>query len=225
VVLDELEHFRARLEGVFEKVPGAVTVVLHPNFTALCIAAPWLPLARAVSAPAGRRYFAGWFARGEIHVLVPEALERRAADTPGSRAALRLSPHHEYAHLVLGANNPALPPPFTLPAFLSYARSAWLCEGAAAHFSNQSPHLRPALVRRLREGRRPSFPPSPRDATLLGGTVFSLLQREHGARACVALAAGPVREGGRPALEEAFGRPLAAIERAWRHHLRDFTAP
>ncbi len=224
LVLDDLEDFRGRLEGVFERVPGGITVVLHPNLATLSLAAPWLPLARAVSAPAGRRYFAGWFARGEIHVLTPEALEQRAASTPGSREALRRSPRHEYAHLVLGANNPSLPPPFTPKTFLRYARSAWLCEGAAAHFSGQVGPLRPAVARRLREGGRPSFPPSSRDATVLGGTVFSLLERERGSRACVALAGASVRDAGRPALEELFGRPLAGVERDWREYLDGFTA-
>lgn len=224
LVLDDLEDFRAGLEGVFDRVPGGITVVMHPNEMALSLAAPWLPLARAVAAPAGRRYFAGWFARGEIHVLAPDALERRASSTPGSREALRRSPRHEYAHLVLGANNPALPPPFTPSTFRRYVRAAWLCEGAAAHFSGQVPHLRAAIVRRLREGGRPSFPPSPRDATVLGGTVFSLLQREEGTPACVALAASPVPNGGRPALEGAFQAPLANVERSWKDYLAGFTA-
>ncbi len=223
-VLDDLEHCRARLEGLFERVPGGVTVVIHPHPLALALAAPWLPLARLVSAPAGRRYFAGWFAGGEIHVLAPEALEARASGVPGSREAMRRSPRHEYAHLVLGANNPALPPPFTPATFRRYVRAAWLCEGGAAHFSGQVRHLRSAVARRLREGPRPSFPPSARDATVLGGTVFSLLEREHGAAACVALAGTPVHDGGRPALEAAFGRPLASVGRSWEDHLASFTA-
>lgn len=224
LVLDDLEDFRAKLEGIFAQVPGGITVVIHPNELALALAAPWLPLARAVAAPAGRRYFAGWFARGEIHVLTPEALDRRASDTPGSREALRRSPRHEYAHLVLGANNPSLPPPFTPSTFRRYVRAAWLCEGGAAHFSGQVPHLRAAIVRRLREGGRPSFPPSPRDAPVLGGTVFSLLQREVGTPACVSLAASPVQGGGGPALEHAFQSPVAAIERLWLDYLAGFTA-
>lgn len=223
-MLDDLEDFRARLESIFDTAPGGVTVVIHPHELALSLAAPWLPLARAVSAPAGRRYFAGWFARGEIHVLAPKALEARASGTPGSREALRRSPRHEYAHLVLGANNPLLPPPFTPATFRRYVRSAWLCEGAAAHFSGQVPHLRAAVVRRLREGGRPSFPPSSRDATVLGGTVFSLLQRERGTPSCVALAVSSTREGSRSAIEEAFGGPFASVEREWRSYLEDFRA-
>ena len=41
-------------------------------------------------------------------------------------------------------------------------------------------HLRPAIARRLRERASPSFPPTARDAALLGGTVFDLLSRESG---------------------------------------------
>ncbi|HEX8066055.1 MAG TPA: hypothetical protein VF520_05975 [Thermoleophilaceae bacterium] len=217
-VLEALELFRERLAAAFETTPGEVAVVIHPQPLALAMAHPWLPLARALSAPAGRRYMAGWFARGEIHVLSPAALEERASAVPGSREALMLTPLHEYAHLVVGANNPAVPPPFTPRSFLRYARSAWLCEGAATHLAGQVPHLRPAIARRLREGSRPSFPPSARDAPLLGGTVFALLEEGAGPEACVELAARRP-ERGRAAIEQAFARPLAEVERHWRERL------
>ena len=54
-------------------------------------------------------------------------------------------------------------------SFSRYVRWAWLCEGAAVHFSGQGSYLRAAVARRLHEGDRPAFPPSARDATLLGG--------------------------------------------------------
>ena len=154
--------------------------MLHPRAAALTLAHPWLPLARMVAAPASRRYFAGWFTEADIHVLSPPALERRASKVPGSREALLLSPLHEYSHLVIGANNPDLPPPFSPAAFRRYVRWAWLCEGGAVWLSGQTPYLRAAIVRRLREGGRPEFPPSARDAMLLGGTIFSMLEREAG---------------------------------------------
>lgn len=223
-VLDALEDFRVRLEPLFQRVPGGVTVVLHTHFAALSLAHPWLPLARLASAPAGRRYFAGWFARGEIHVLTPDAAERRASAVPGSREVLRRSPHHEYAHLVLGENNPALPPPFTPATFRRYVRVAWLCEGAATHFSGQSRHLRAAVSRRLKEGPRPAFPPSARDATLLGGTVFGLLRDERGQEACAALAVSDPDDTGIAELKHAFGRPLPDVERSWRDYLDGFGA-
>ena len=223
-VLDDLESFRAELEGVFERAPGEVAVVIHPRPLMLALAAPWLPLARAVSAPAGRRYFAGWFAQGEIHVLAPSALERRASGVPGSRSALLRSPRHEYAHLVLGANNPSLPPPFGLSTFRRYVRMAWLCEGAAAHLAGQVPHMRAAIARRLREGGRPAFPPDARDALVLGGTVFALLERERGLGACAELARTPEGSRSRKAIESAFGRPAASVERGWTDYLAALTS-
>ena len=223
-VLDDLEGFRAALEGVFETVPGEVSVIIHPRPLMLALAAPWLPLARAVSAPAGRRYFAGWFAHGEIHVLAPAALERRASRVPGSRDALLRSPRHEYAHLVLGANNPSLPPPFGIATFRRYVRMAWLCEGAATHYAGQVPHMRAAIARRLREGGRPPFPPAARDALVLGGTVFGMLERERGSRACVELARTSEKAGSRKAIEAAFGRPAASVERDWVDYLAALTA-
>jgi hypothetical protein len=223
-VLASLEVLRDELDGVFEQTPGEVAVVLHPRPWALTLAHPWLPVARFVAAPASRRYFAGWFGEREIHVLSPPALERRASGVPGSRQALLLSPRHEYAHVVVGANNPDLPPPFSPSAFRRYVRWAWLCEGAAAWLSGQTAHLRAAIVRRLREGGRPAFPPDARDAMLLGGTIYDLLEREHGARAAAALATSPLDRGPRSVLVDAFGRQLAAVERDWRDSLDSLTA-
>jgi hypothetical protein len=223
-VLDELETFRERMEEMFDRTPGEVAVIIHPRPVMLALAHPWLPLARMAAAPASRRYLAGWFAREEIHVLAPEALERRASAVEGSREALLLTPQHEYAHLVIGLSNPDLPPPFTPATFRRYLRRAWLCEGAAAWLSGQARHLRAAVMRRLREGGRPEFPPSARDAPLLGGTLFALLDEEAGPEAAVALAATRDSVRDRPAIERAFGRPAASVERDWREYVESFSA-
>jgi hypothetical protein len=223
-VLDALESFRAKLDGLFERTPYEVAVVLHPRPLMLALAQPWLPVARIVAAPASRRYFAGWFTSHEIHVLAPPALEQRASGVEGSREALLLTPQHEYAHLVVGANNPDLPPPFTVGSFRRYVRWAWLCEGAATHFSGQTPHLRAAIVRHLHEAGRPELPPPARDAQLLGGTVFSLLEREAGPGAPVALAMTRDSTSPRRALEGVFGRSLPAVARDWRDYLESLRA-
>jgi hypothetical protein len=222
-VLGDLEEFRASLEGLFESVPRGVSVVMHPRPLMLALAAPWLPLARVVSAPAGRRYFAGWFKREEIHVLAPAALEQRASGVPGSREALLRSPRHEYAHIVLGANNESLPPPFGLRTFRRYVRMAWLCEGAASWLAGQVPHLRAAIARRLREGGRPAFPPAARDALVLGGTVFAMLEKEAGPRACAELARAPESTDSARAIAAAFGRPVASVARGWVDYLAGLT--
>jgi hypothetical protein len=173
-----------------------------------------------LAAPAARRYMVGWFAQNEIHVLAPRVLSARAARVEGSREALLLSPLHEYAHLVVGANNPDLPPPFSIRTFARFVRWAWLSEGAATHFAGQVPHLRAAVTRRLREGARPDFPPAPRDAALLGGSVFRLLERDAGPEACAALASARLdTTSPRHAIEHAFGRPLADVEPDWRASL------
>ena len=218
-LLDTLEDFRSELAERFEKLPGEITVIVHDGPFQLTLAQPWLPLARAFAAPAARRYFAGWFSSHEIHVLSAAELAARASGVAGSREALRLTPLREYAHLVIGANNPGLPPPFTPRSFARYVRWAWLCEGAAGFFSWQVDHLRPAIARRLREGSRPAFPPSARDASLLGGTVFTLLDETVGEHACVELASTLPQEGARVAIERAFGRPFVEVEHAWRQHL------
>jgi len=217
-----LEEYRSQLEPLFETIPSGVAVVIHPHPAALALAHPWLPAARLLAAPAARRYMAGWFAQGEIHVLTPEALAARASRVGGSREALLRTPEHEYTHLVIAANNHALPPPFGVASFARYVRWAWLCEGAAVHFSGQGRHLRAAVARRLRDGARPAFPPGARDATLLGGTIFALLEGGAGPRACVELATRLDPAGPQHAIERAFERPLAEVERDWRRYLDDF---
>lgn len=224
LVLESLEQFRAEIEPLFDRMPGRIAVVLHPRPAALTLAHPWLPLARRVAAPASRRYFAGWYAEHEIHVLAVPALERRASKVPGSREALLLSPEHEFAHVVVGANNPDLPPPFSVRAFRQYVRWAWLIEGAAAWLSGQVPHLRAAIARRLHEGGRPEFPPAARDAQLLGGTLFDMLEHEAGPRGAAFLATSPLDTGPRTVLHEAFDRAAAAVERDWRAELDSLRA-
>jgi hypothetical protein len=219
-VLGALEDARVRLDEVFPRSPEELTVVLHGSPAALYMAQPFLPAARAMTAPAGRRYQVGWFGAREIHVLSPAALERRASKAEGSLEALMLAPVALYAAVVVGANNPELPPPFTGASFNRMMRWAWLAQGAAQYFGGQVPHLRAAIGRRLREGRSPSFPPSRRDAALLGGTVFDLLAREEGVDACVRLASRLNPGGHNAALEKAFhGRSLKHTDGTWRTHL------
>jgi hypothetical protein len=219
-LLDRMELFRSRLDKRFFRTPGDVAIVMHPTPLALALAQPWLPLARMATAPAARRYLAGWFAASEIHVLSPRALEKRASPLPESREALRLAPMHEYVHLVVGANNPQLPPPFNPRSFGRYLRWAWLCEGAATYFSGQSQFLRPAIVRRMREGRPPTFPPSARDAQLLGGTIFALVEEAHGPMGPVELVARLDTGGGRAAIERVFMRTPREVEPDWREYLK-----
>jgi hypothetical protein len=221
--LHELEGFRSQLAELFERVPGDISVVIHPSSTHLSLAHPSLPVARAAAAPASRRYYAGWFGRQEIHVLARDVRAARASAVPGSLEALRLAPLHEYAHVVVGANIGGLPPPFTASRFLRYAAWAWLCEGAAVYFSGQARFLRGAIARRLHEGGRPRFPPSARDAFLLGGTLFGLLERERGPHACVALASRLHPKGQRRAIEKAFLAGADEVEAEWRRYLRELT--
>ena len=122
-----------------------------------------------------------------------------------SERAMLLSPRRAYTALVVGINNPLLPPP-SRPAAVTpdLLRHAWLAQGAAQHFSGQVPFLRAAIAMRLRQGRVP-FPPGARDAPLLAGSVFDLLAGERGERACVRLATHPYRNA-RDALEDSFDR-------------------
>jgi hypothetical protein len=219
-VLYSLERLRDQLERVLPRTTGEITVVLHPGLVALSLTNPLLPLAWLQTAPAARRYVAGWAGRREIHVLTPSALAQRASNVPGSREMLELAPAALYARRVIAENNRELrqaKPPVRIALEL---RWAWLLEGGARWLAGQTEHARPAITRRLREGRRPAFPPGPRDAALLGGTVIDLLAREEGEAAAIRFVCRLHPRGARTALYEAFrGRALAHTEGAWRSHL------
>ena len=219
-VLGQLEHARSRLDERFPARVGELAVVIHGSAAQLDAAEPWLPLQRRLTAPAGRRYLVGWAAERELHVLAPRLLAQRASNVEGSLELLMLAPAALLARRYVAANHAGMPPPFGPRSFARWLRWAWLLEGAAQYFSGQVRHVRPAVTRRLRESGTPAFPPGRRDAALLGGTLFDLLAREEGERACVALACGPHRDGARGALTRAFGgRGLRHTEAAWRSHL------
>ena len=215
--LEMLEAHRSRLEQLFPRMPTNVTVVLHDSSLQLALAHPHLPLARRLAHPAGRRYVAGSFTSEELHLLAPQALRRLAAG-PESLRALTLTPERTYTQLVVGVNNELLPPPLRPSTLRGYLRLGWLSEGAAQFLSGQVPFLRAALARRLR-GRTPSFPPSVRDAALLGGSVFDPLESERGEEACVELALSADSDTAERKLERAFHSPFADIRLRWRSHL------
>jgi hypothetical protein len=218
--LDELEDLRLRLEERFDEAPGEIVVVIHPSPGWLSAAHPFLPAARLAAAPAGRRYLAGWAMATELHTLNDRALERRAAGEDSLRALLGTSARL-YAQIVLAHHNPQLPPPWGPRRFARYLRWAWLIEGGSQYFAGQAGLFRAAIGRRLAEGPEPSFPPSVRDATILGITLFDLLDREVGRHACELLVSRLRKEGPVPALELAFGVDATVIERAWRQRLAE----
>lgn len=219
-VLGSLEATRRRLDPLFPRVPAGLTVVLHDGPAGLAFTNPLLPLQWLVTAPAARRYVAGWAGRDELHLLAPAALRRRASTVPGSAAMLELSAACLYARRVIIASNRDLARLMPALRLRRELRWAWLLEGASRWFAGQTAHARPAILRRLREGGRPAFPPGVRDAPLLGGTVIDLLVREEGEAAAARLACRLHPGGPRAALAEAFGgRALVHTEGAWRSHL------
>jgi hypothetical protein len=218
--LDALEDLRLRLEDRFDDAPGGVVVVVHPSPPWLAAAHPFLPAARLAAAPAGRRYLAGWAMASELHVLNDEYLDRRAAGED-SLAALRGTAERLYAQIVIAANNTRLPPPWGPRKFWRYVRWAWLIEGGAQYFAGQTQLFRAAVNTRMRQGKAPAFPPSARDAIILGGTVFDLLERERGRDACAILVSRLRREGSVGAIELAFDAHFGDVETEWRRYLRE----
>ncbi|HEX5192956.1 MAG TPA: hypothetical protein VFW09_09150 [Solirubrobacteraceae bacterium] len=227
-VLLSLERARERLSPTFPRAPGEVTVVLHPGPIALSLSHPLLPVMWLATAPAARRYIAGWAGRDELHMLAPSALRERASNVPGSREMLALSGACLYARLTIARSNPDLHRVMTLVRLRRELRWAWLVEGSARWYGGQTAHARPAVARRLREGagmRSISFPPGVRDAPLLGGTVLDLLAAERGERAVARLCLRLPRAGARETLADAFGGVSSkALEQRWREHLQDVAA-
>ena len=200
--------------------PGEVAVIIHGSRAQLYAAQPELPLVSRLTSPEARRYLTGWPSTRELHMLAPRHLRSRSSKVPGSREMSMLAPAALYSQLVVGANNPSLPPPFRPMALTRMLRSAWLWAGAGQWFSGQTAYARPAIARRLREGTEPSFPPSMRDALLLGGSVLDLLAAESGAEAVVRLVTEPSSDGSARALSRAFGgQSLVQVGGEWRAHL------
>ena len=112
---------------------------------------------------------------------------------------LMMTPAALYAQLVIAANNRrcrrrcAPPPPLGL-ALLGRRRPLLRADRLRASGDRPPPA----------RGSRAALPPGLRDAALLGGTVFDLLERERGADAAISLAfTRPEGSPGR-ALEHAF---------------------
>ncbi len=219
-LLQSLERTRQYLEGYFPRTPAELTLVLHGGPAGLIASNPTMPLVWLATAPAARRYVVGWAGRSVIHMLEPEQPRRRASSVSGSAEMLEYGAACLYARRVIIASNKDLARVMPALRLRRELRWAWLLEGAARWFGGQTAHARPAIARRLHEGRRPSFPPGPRDAALLGGTVIDLLAREEGAQAAARFACRLHRQGPRAALSQAFGgRTLTHTEGAWRAHL------
>jgi hypothetical protein len=138
-------------------------------------------------------------------------LAQRASNVEGSLELLMLAPSALLAKRMLAVR--------TAPWRRQDA--PWRLEGAAQFFSGQIKHIRPVVVLRIHERPAPSFPPGRRDALLLGGTVFDLLQREEGDDACLELAGRPTRRrrssGPSTAARSARpSRPGARTSAGWR---------
>ncbi len=108
-MLHSLELARRELADYFPIDLAGLTVVLHSSTASLWAARPLLPVAWVTTAPAARRYLAGWAGGHELHLLAPTALDPRASNVPGSREMLELTPVALYARRVIAENNHDLP--------------------------------------------------------------------------------------------------------------------
>src|SRR5207248_3114597 len=142
------EHTRDRLAEHFPRTIGDRTVVLHRGPVWLAMSNPIMPVTWYATAPAARRYVAGWASATEIHVLASTSLEARASTVPGSREMLTLTAAAVYARRVIVENNQELARARMPARTRLELRWSWLIEGAARWFSGQTEHARPAIARR-----------------------------------------------------------------------------
>ena len=221
-ILATLEAARERVDAVLDVELSEITVVIHDNELLLSLAHPVLPLLRRLTVPAARRYLAGWAAAGELHVLTPELLARRASSVPGSREMLRLVPAALYARLAVGRPTRAsLRPSRPRRRFVTRAgRGSWRAPPSGSRARPPTPA--PRSVRRLREGPAPSFPPARRRRRAARRERARADWRARRGREAVARMVTRLHpDGGRAALRDAFdGRSLAHTEAAWRASLR-----
>jgi hypothetical protein len=220
-VLALLERTRERLEPQFPQLARETTIVLHDSATSLALSNPLMPLLWATTAPQARRYVTGWSGHREMHVLSPEALRARASGVTGSHEMLALTPASLYVRRVLVESNANLWESRAPQRVASELHWAWVLEGIARWYSGESGYARGAIGQRMREGRRPHFPPSMRDAPLLAAPLIDMLATLHGNEAVAALAGRLHPGGAHAALTRAFsGRSLMAVESDWRAELR-----
>lgn len=222
-MLKSLEQTRERLTDRFPRQVEGLTVILHDTPASLLASAPMLGVLWAATGPRSRRYVNGFVSRHELHVLSPAALRERAdriGSGSGAEQMLEFAPSSLYVRRVIMECNRDLYRSLTPSSIATSVRWAWMLEGVSRWFSGETSHARAPIAHYLRQGQRPSFPPSVRDAPLLGGTVIDLLVRTEGERAAVELAGRLHPDGSRAALTKAFGgRPLVHAEGDWRSHL------
>jgi hypothetical protein len=219
-LLGSLEDLREGLQTAFPRTVEGLTLILHDGPRSLMAANPLMAAHWRRADPASRPLLTGWVTDGEIHLLSPPALRARAAGNPALAAVLAHAAASLYTRRVIIEANHDLHRSLAPARALVSMRWAWLLEGASRWFSGESAAARGLVIARLRGGAQPEFPPAPRDAPLLAGTVIDLVVREAGERAAVELAGRLHPDGTRGALIKAFGgRSAVHTEGAWRSYL------
>jgi hypothetical protein len=220
-VLALLERTRERLGAEFPQLTDGLTIVLHDSPHALALSNPLMPALWRITAKPVRRYVAGWIGHRELHVLSPRALRDRASSVSGSFEMLALAPASLYARRVIVEGNRELASARMPSRVWQGLRWSWMVDGAARWLSGESGYSRGVVGAYMRAGSRPSFPPSARDAPLLGASLIELLAEAQGERAVARLAARLHTGGSHTALQIAFGeRALMTVEAEWRSRLR-----
>ena len=183
-VLEALEEHRNVLEALFPRIPGNVTVVLHDSAVQLGLSQPYLPVARRLASPPARRYMAGWFAAGEVHVLAPAG----AAPRRGGPGLARRAEAHAPARLHAARRRREQPrAAASLPPRQRLAPAAQRLAGRGSGPALLGPGSLPAPGDRHPAAPRPRRLPAARRATPASwpARCSTCLERERGPQACV----------------------------------------
>ena len=222
-LLDTLEDFRLELADTRAAARRGHADRPRERPYQLTLAQPWLPLARMFAAP-GRAPLPGRLVLSsrEPPRLGAEALEERV-QVAGSREALRRHPARKHAP----GDRREQPGLATAvhPGSPSVATCAPAGRVAASFFMVQPTHLRRQLLRRLREGLKPSFRPRP-GMRAAHGTVFAADEMVGEPARAFYTACRSTWNGARPLIEKkVFKRPFVEVEHAAEELERVYERP
>ena len=220
-VLQSLAVTELRMSELFPRPVDELTVILHSGVVSLTLAHPMLPLVWLTTAPAARRYVAGWAGRDELHVLSPKVLRGRASNVTGSREMLALSAAALYARRLVIENNRELAHVFGPLRSRRAAAMGVADRGRGALVLGPD---RPRAARRSRggcaKGAGPSFPPATVTAPCSAGPCSTCSRPSAASVPRRSSHPTSIPGGPRAALIAAFGgRAIEHTEGAWRAHL------
>ena len=211
--LDRLEDLRLRLEERFDEAPGRGDRD-RPPLAGLAQRRAPVPARRPACRGAGRTPLPRRLGDGR------RSFTSSTTSTPTAARPAR-TPCRRCAGPRSASTRRSWSPPTTRGCHRRGARAVRPLPALGVADRGRRPVLRrstglfrAAANTRMRKGGPPSFPPSARDAIILGGTVFELLERERGPDACSAARLAPAARAAPSARSSSRSAPAIATSSA-----------